>query len=130
MEKAFDTVARSLVLQALDQFQFDVDDLRLIHSWLTPHKYCIPFIQFIGHVTARRGIKQGSKDAPLLWTLVMSAILLDLQARFSLAWLRDHVVVYADDVHLQWIITSQTHALEALSEFQHTLDFLVLLDLK
>ena len=53
----------------------------------------------------------------------MSAILLDLQARFSLAWLRNHVVVYAaDDVHLRWIITSHPHALEALSELQHTLD--------
>ena len=123
MEKAFDTVARSLVLQALDQFRFDVDVFRLMHSWLTPHKYCIPFKQLTGHVIACRGIKQGSKDAPLLWTLVMSAILLDLQAKFSLAWLRNHVVVYAaDDVHLRWIITSHPHALEALSELQHTLD--------
>ena len=32
MEKAFDTVTRSLVLQALDQYQFDIDALRLIHS--------------------------------------------------------------------------------------------------
>ena len=122
MEKAFDTVTRSLVLQALDQYQFDVDALRLIHSWLAPHKYCIPFKQLIGHVIACRGIKQGSKDAPLLWTLAMSAILLDLKARYSLAWLRDHVVVYADDVHLRWILTSTPHALEALTELQHILD--------
>ena len=59
---------------------------------------------------------------PLLWTLVMSAILLDLKARFSLEWLHDHVVVYADNVHLRWIITSPPHALEALTELQHVLD--------
>ena len=123
MEKAFDTVARSKVLQALDPYPFDLDVLRLIHSWLAPHKYCIPFKQLIGHITACRGIKQGSKDAPLLWTLVMSAILLDLKARFSLAWLRDHVVVYSDDVHLRWIIQTPSHALEALTELhQHVLD--------
>ena len=52
----------------------------------------------------------------------MSAILLDLKARFSLAWLRDHVVVYADDVHLRWIIQTHSHALEALTELQHVLD--------
>ena len=80
------------------------------------------FKQLIGYVTASRDIKQGSKDAPLLWTLVMSAILLDLKARYSLAWLRDHVVVYADDVHLRWILTSPPHALKALTEFQHVLD--------
>ena len=32
MEKAFDTVARSKVLQALDPYHFDVDVLRMIHS--------------------------------------------------------------------------------------------------
>ena len=101
MEKTFDTVTRPLVLKAFDQLQFDIDIFRLVHSWLIPHKYCIPFQQLIGHVTARRGIKQGSKDAPLLWTLVMSAILMDLQIHFSFDWLRDHVVVYADDVHLR-----------------------------
>ena len=122
MEKAFDTVARSKVLQALDPYHFDVDVLRLIHSWLAPHKYCIPFKQLIGHVTACRGIKQGSKDALLLWTLMMSAILLDLKARFSLAWLRDRVVVYADDIHLRWIIQTSSRALEALTELQHVLD--------
>ena len=52
----------------------------------------------------------------------MSAILLDLQARFSLAWLRNHMIIYADDVHLRWIVMSPTHALEALSELQHILD--------
>lgn len=61
VEKAFDTVARPLVLKALDLFQLNPDLLRLVRSWLIPHRYCVPFKQLIGHVTARRGIKQGSK---------------------------------------------------------------------
>ena len=32
------------------------------------------------------------------------------------------MIVYADDVHLRWIITTHSHALEVLSELQHTLD--------
>ena len=64
MEKTFDTVTRPLVLKAFDQLQFDIDIFRLVHSWLIPHKYCIPFQQLIGHVTARRGIKQGDIPAP------------------------------------------------------------------
>ena len=31
-------------------------------------------------------------------------------------------VIYADDVHLRWILTSPPHALEALTELQHVLD--------
>ena len=60
----------------------------------------------------------------------MSTVLLDLQARFSLAWLRDHVVVYADDVHLRWIILSLPQALEAISELQHTLNIFSAFGLK
>ena len=43
MEKAFDTVSRTLVLRALQMYHLDPDLFQLVHSWLTPHKYCIPF---------------------------------------------------------------------------------------
>ena len=65
-------------------------------------------------MTASRDIKQGSKDAPLLWMLMMNFILLDIQARLSLEWLRDDIVVYVDDVHLRWEIRSLPY------EFQYT----------
>lgn len=49
MEKAFDTVDRKLVLSF---FALDSDLLKLVQFWLAPHKYCIPFKQLIGQVTA------------------------------------------------------------------------------
>lgn len=73
---------------------------------------------------AQRGIKQGAKDAPLLWTLTMILILVDLQARYSLAWLRDHIVVYVDDIHLRWVFKSHQQVIEALSDLQHILTVL------
>lgn len=54
----------------------------------------------------------------------MSYILLDLKSRFSLSWLHEHIIIYADDVHLRWIINSHPQALNALIEFQHMLDVL------
>ena len=56
--------------------------------------------------------------------LVMSYILLDLRSRFSLSWLRAHIVVYADDIHLRWVIHSHPQTLDVLSELQHVLDVL------
>ena len=124
MEKAFDKIDRKFVHRALSFFALDPGLLKLAQSWLAPHKYCIPFKRLIGHVTASRGTKQGSKDAPLLWTLVMSYILLFLKSRFSLSWLHEHRIIYADDVHQRWIISSHPQALNALAEFQHVLDVL------
>ena len=121
MEKVFDTVNRNLVLRALQMYNLDLDLFQLVRSWLTPHKYCIPFKQLIGQIHAQRGIKQGAKDAPLLWTLTMSFVLVDLQGRYSHTWLHEHMVVYADNIHLRWIIRSTAQALEALTDLQHVL---------
>ena len=121
MEKAFDTVSRTLVLRALQLYHLDPDLFQFVHSWPPPHKYCIPFKQMIGQIQAHRGIKQGAKDAPLLWTLTMSLVLVDLQTKYSHTWLHEHTVVYADDIHLRWIIRSTAQALEALTDLQHVL---------
>ena len=121
MEKAFDTVSRTLVLRTLKLYHLDPDLFQLVHLWLTPHKYCIPFKQLIGQIQAHRGIKQGAKNAPLLWTLTMSLVLIDLQTKYSHTWLHEHMGVYADDIHLKWIIRSTAQALEAFTDLQHVL---------
>ena len=75
----------------------------------------------IRQIQAHRGINQGAKDAPLLWTLTMSLVLVDLQNKYSHQWLHEHMVVYADDIHLRWLIRSIAQALEALTDLQHVL---------
>ena len=109
------------MIRALTMYNLDPDLFQLVYSWLTPHKYCVPFKQLIGQIQAQRGIKQGAKDAPLLWTLTMSLVFVDLQGRYSYTWLHEHIVVYADDTHLRWIIRSTAQALEALTDLQHVL---------
>ena len=42
MEKAFDTVSRTLVLRALKMYNLDLDLFQLVHSWLIPHKSVFP----------------------------------------------------------------------------------------
>ena len=106
MEKAFDTVRRDLVLHALNQINLPPDVLHMIQTWLAPHKYHIPFKSLVGTIDASRGIKQGSTDAPILWTLCMYLIMQELLQRYSHAWLHDHLIVYADDVHLRWTLNS------------------------
>ena len=106
MEQAFDMVRRDIVLQALSMFDLQPDVLHMIQIWLAPHKYPIPFKSLVGAITATRGIKQGSTDAPIIWTLYMYLIMTDLLQRYSHSWLHEQLIVYADDVHLRWSLNS------------------------
>ena len=67
LEKAFDAVSRNHVLKALEVFDMNPDLRNLITSWFMPHEYCLPHKELLGRIPASRGIKQGAKDAPLMW---------------------------------------------------------------
>ena len=42
MDKAFDTVSRTLVLRALQLYYLDPDLFQLVHTWLTPISIVFP----------------------------------------------------------------------------------------
>ena len=51
----------------------------------------------------------------------MSLVPVDLQIKYSHTWLHEHMVVYADDIHLRGIIRSTAQALEALTDLHGSL---------
>ena len=116
MEKAFDTISRSMISRALHACDISPDLQNLVHSWLAPHQYCIPHKELVGRFQVSGGIKQGSKDAPMFWTLCMYLILQDLLAQFDHAWIVNHMIIHADDIHLRWIIQSPSDGLAAMHE--------------
>ena len=83
MEKAFDSVRRHTIYQALDVLQLPESLHGFAQSLLAPHKYYIPYKTLIGKLLATRGIRQGATDAPILWSLCMHLILKDLSGRYS-----------------------------------------------
>ena len=121
MNKAFDSVSRITVSLAIKCFQLPQDLQTMIHTLLFLHKYYIPHKKLVGEILATRGIRQGSKDGPILWTLCMHLVLADLAARYSCTWLHDHVIIYADDVHLRWRTQRLSDSLTALSDLDHIL---------
>ena len=120
LEKAFDAVSRNHVLRALEVFDMNPDLRNLITSWLMPHEYCLPHKELLGRIRASRGIKQGAKDAPLLWIVCIYLFCHELLANHDLEWIRDHVI-FADDLHFRWIINSVQDGLAAL----HDLSYLI-----
>lgn len=117
LEKAFDAIDRDLVFRALHLFNLDPDLRCLVHSWLLKYEYCVPHKDLLGRFTASKGIKQRSKDAPMLWTLSIYLILHDL-ARYDMHWIISHIIIYVDDIHLKWIINSVTVGFKALHDLQ------------
>ena len=88
---------------------------------MAPHKYYIPYKTLVGEFLATRGIRQGATDASILWSLCTHLVLKDLSGRYSHQWLHDHIIIYADDVHLRWTFTTMSDGLIALTDLSHVL---------
>ena len=56
----------------------------------------------------------------MFWTLCIYLILQDLLAQYDHAWIVNYILIYADDIHLRWIITSPSEGLAA----RHNMSFL------
>ena len=121
MNKAFDSVSRNTVSLAIRCLQLAQDLQTMIHTLLSPHKYYIPHKKLVGEILATREIRQGSKDGPILWTLCMHLVLSDLAARYSCTSIHDHIIIYADDMHLRWSTQRLSDGLTALSDLDHIL---------
>ena len=119
LEKAFDAISRALVVRALNLFDLNPDLRHLVHSWLMKHEYWVPPKDLVSRFIASGDIKQGSKDAPMLWTLSIYLILHDLLARYDMNWIKFHMIIYADDIHLRWIVNSVIDGFEALHDLQY-----------
>ena len=126
MEKAFDSISRDVVIRALQSLSIPDPVVHMVQSWLSPRMYFVPvpFKDLVGSLQANRGIQQGFKGAPTLWTLCMSLIMMDLLARFNLKWLHDHLIVFADDVHLRWTLHTPQDGFQALTDLSFVLNLL------
>ena len=66
MEKAFDIISRHIVHRPLPILSLPPDVFTMIHAWLAPNQYYIPFKDLVGHLTATRGNTTALKSGPLV----------------------------------------------------------------
>ena len=57
----------------------------------------------------------------MLWSLRIYLILIDLLYRYSYTWLHDHIIIYADDIHLRWSFTRVNDGHATLNDLSHIL---------
>lgn len=97
LTRAFDSVNRNDLIRALHHFRVSPELINLVC-----HIYRSTLFSFEHRGTekqfrATRGIRQGCKSAPMLWSLFVAWILDQYAAITTPSWLTDNNTVYADD---------------------------------
>ena len=114
IDKAFDSVNRSKLFCRLHQLRIDEDVAQLLQRWHFDTSYFVTHGGESQEVGVNRGLRQGCKGAPFLWNCLITLLLSDLQTVVPLAWIQEHLSVYADDCHVG-------------GEFRNVADFTLLL---
>ena len=116
MQKAFDVVNRPFVLECIDAIELPSDLSVALKTSVMNGTYTIQHKGETGTVAARRGIKQGAKDSPLIWNIVMLGVLRRLEAKRGHDWVIKHLTIFADDIHGGWKFTSENEAGKAIGD--------------
>ena len=125
VENAFDAVPRDLLRRALDRQPVDPELIHLFMSWYSHTTYFYHHHDRTVSVQATTGIRQGCVAAPLLWDCHTSNVMVELQKVLGEQWVSDVLTLFADDFHLQWLITQERDFDEACDQLSL---FLVILD--
>ena len=128
LSSAFDLLDWRLLDRALLAAQVPLTLRNQIMSWHHEIHYVLNHLGQTAQVCARKGLRQGCKLAPLLWTMALEQIFRELvatgDALLTVAWLQGSLTIYADDIHLQELMYD-THELDKMVyRFSKVLDAL------
>ena len=114
--QAFDRADRRLLVEALE-FLAVPEDLRdLILRWVQATTFHISKADAQYSYSSVRGIRQGCKLSPTLWCCLFTYILHRLDQTLGQCWSQQHLVGFADDLHLRWLFSDRAGINKALGE--------------
>ena len=117
LQRAFDNVDRSRLFRKLSHLSITDSITQLLSAW---HEHTFYIVQHAGEdcpIRTGRGVRQGCKAAPGLWNCYMIDFLDTLTEVIPITWIRQHITLYADDIHIGVTFTS----LEELCQLQQYL---------
>ena len=93
------------------------EDLRdLILRWVQATTFHIHKADAQYSYSSVRGIRQGCKLSPTLWCCLFTYILHRLDQTLGQCWSQQHLVGFADDLHLRWLFSDRAGINKALGE--------------
>jgi len=120
LQRAFDQVNRFKLFSRLHELHVRPSIIALLTTW---HESTIYYTQVDDQdfpIEIGRGVRQGCKAAPGLWSLFTLLFLHDLLNFVTLEWIQSHLTLYADDLHIGAMY-------ESLEEFTEVLQVLGIL---
>ena len=122
--QAFDRIDRGLLLQALTLLQVPLPLVDIIMRWVQDTTYHINQDDCEETFTSRRGVRQGCKLSPTLWCCIMVFIAHSLDHSLGARWCLEHLVGFADDLHLRWTFSTLAEMHTALRQAAQALAIL------
>ncbi|CAE7489267.1 unnamed protein product [Symbiodinium sp. KB8] len=126
IQQAFDRLGWTLVQEALIDAQVPVELRGQLLDFYRHLGYHLRFgdEHAVAVVRASRGVKQGCKVAPLLWSLTTGLLMRRLARRTSKAWLLQVLTAFADDLHLGQEVRSLEMLTSAVLRIGHLIEVL------
>ena len=101
-EEAFDRADRQLLVRALEFLEVPHELADIILRWVQNTHFHIDKAGHRDSYYSSSGVRQGCKLSPTLWCCLSVFVLHKLDQCFDTSWCVDHLLGFADDVHLRW----------------------------
>ena len=97
---AFDALPRPVLAAALSNVKLTPQLQSILLAWHIGTNYNIEINNTARSIPVSRGVRQGCCSAPYLWSTAMVLLLNELQDTIPLQWIKNHITIYADDLHI------------------------------
>ena len=124
LTRAFDTVRRSHLYQGMERLGVTTDLISFLQSVYTTTTYEFEHRGTKRTVNTSRGIRQGCKAAPCLWTVFISALMMEFANQTSMSFLLLCITIFADDICSHQMFHSEESFINLLKAFGTLLDLI------
>ena len=128
--QAFDTVPRQELFDFLATLPVDQNLVHILGAWHSETEYIFQAGTDFIKVGTGRGVRQGCRSAPLLWTCYTLNLFYKLSQKYGDTWVQECITTYADDIHSAEIFKSSQQLFTAIHRIGTLLDVLEEMGLK
>ena len=125
--KAFDQVPRQPLFEFLHTLPINQVLVTILTEWHSNTAYLV----MDGHTSHRmetgRGVRQGCRAAPVLWSCHTLDLFYQLRDRVDVTWIKKCLTAFADDLHCCDVFYSEIQLRQAISRIGQLLDVLDLM---